>query len=194
MFRPFATYRDAAGRARVGWRALVVGPAVVAAVIGAFVTLSNSGEMLPTLWLGSALTWAWAPLLQMVVVTPIVLLGRAAGARRELRLSSGIDLFFLGHAPWSLWLLVVGAALALRLPQLNLAEVMPLLRTAIIPIAWTMLLLFAFFRSALGLRWWLAALLTIAYQAVLWACVYLYVGAATYRLPPFAPAYAGFLG
>jgi hypothetical protein len=194
MWAPFAAYRDVLRRPlRVGWRALVTRPAWVALVIGAFVTLSNTGELLPTLWLGSLITWTWAPLLQMAIATPLIVVGRAIGGRRDLPLSSALDLFFLGHAPWSLWLMGTGALLATRLPDAALAGVLPILTAAIVPVAWTMVILFAFFRTVLALSLWAAALLTLLYQAALWGCVYLYIGAATYRLWPFSP-YAGWLG
>jgi hypothetical protein len=186
MFRPFATHRRALDEVRVGWRALVVRPVLVAGVNGLAVTLSAAGELFPTLWLGSALTWAWAPALQMLLAAPLIVLARALGGSR-LRLSSALDLFFLGHGPWSLWLMGAGVALGWHLPNTTGFDFMPVARTIVVPIVWTVLLVFAFFRVGLGLSRAKAVLLTLLYQGLLWGCVYLYVGVATYRLWPFNP-------
>ena len=87
-------------------------PALMALVIGGFVTLGNSGELLPTLLLGSAVAWSWVPLLQMAIAAPLIALAR----RRRIRVCSALDLFFVGHGPWSLWLLAVTLLMMLQLP------------------------------------------------------------------------------
>jgi hypothetical protein len=191
MVAPAATYRRLlAGPLRSGWRAILYRPAVFALVIGAFVTLTNSGQLYPSLLLGAAVGWAWVPLLQLLVATPLIAIGR----RRPMPLSTALDLFFLGHAPWSLWLLVAGACLMRDLPEaLATLRLGPLLLSALLPIAWTNLLIWAFARNVLGLPAWLAALGTLAYQALIWGAAYLYVGAVTFRLQPFSK-FAGFLG
>jgi hypothetical protein len=191
MVAPAATYRRLlAEPLRSGWRAVLLRPAFVALVIGAFVTLTNSGQLYPTLLLGTALAWAWVPALQLLVATPLIALGR----RRPLPLSSALDLFFLGHAPWSLWLLIAGASMMGDLPEaLSTLRLGPLLLSALLPIAWTTVLIWAFGRTVLGLPAWLALLGTLAYEALIWGAAYLYVGAVTFRFQPFSK-YAGFLG
>jgi hypothetical protein len=89
----------------------------------------------------------------------------------------------------------VGASLLARFPQgLNGAsDLKGLLQTGLIPIAWTWVITFSFCRTVLALPRWLSVVWTLGYQAVIWFAAYLYVGAATYRLWPFA-LFAKFLG
>ena len=192
MAAPFAVYRRLlADPPRRGLAALVVRPLTIALVIGAFVTLANTGEAFPSLLIGSVIAWSWVPLLQLAIATPLTAVCR----RRTVPLASALDLFFAAHAPWSLWLLGLTAWAMLRLPD-GLGSLLGMglvLRTALVPIAWTCWLIFAYGRVVLGLRVWQALAWMLVYQAVLWQCAHFYVGAATFRLWPFA-MYGGWLG
>ena len=192
MFAPRVAYRRlAADPPRVGVPALFWRPALVALVIGGFVTLANTGELYPTLFAGSALAWSWVPLLQMTLAAPLIALFR----RRSVPLSSALDLFFVGHGPWSLWLLAFTLLMMSRLPagMGSLGWLKPMLLSSLVAVAWTWVLLFSFARAVLGASRWAAALFTLLYQSVLWQCAHFYVGAATYRLWPFA-MYGGWAG
>jgi hypothetical protein len=188
MFAPVATYsrlREAAPG--VGAGVLLPRPALVALIIGAFVTLSNAGELFPTLLLGSTVAFAWVPALQMAVAAGLMLLFGVARVNGR-PFASTLDLFFVGHGPWSLWLLGVTAVMMAELPLgLESAAGMRLVAlTAVVPIAWTSVILFVFSRSVLALSVVPALGFTLLYEAIIWACAYLYVGAATFRLWPFA--------
>ncbi len=191
MFAPAATYqRLLSDPLRRGWRATLARPALFALIIGAFVTLTSSGQLYPSLLLGSALGWAWPSALQLLVATPLLAVGR----RRALPLSSALDLFFLGHGPWSLWLLGAAAWMMADLPEaLSTLPLIPLLLSASLPIAWTVFIAWGFARTVLALPAWLALLGVLVYQAIIWGAAYLFVGAATFRLQPFSK-FAGFLG
>jgi hypothetical protein len=184
MLAPRQTYQQLlAGGPPRGARAVLTRPALVALIIGTFVTLTNTGELLPTLLLGSVIAWAWVPGLQMALATPLI-----AACRPRVRLSSALDLFFAGHGPWSLWLLVMTALLMARLPVgLDGARELRLVVTsALVPIAWTVIITFAFCRTVLGLSVARALAWTLGYEAALWACAYFYVGAVTFRVWPFS--------
>ena len=191
MLAPVASYRRLLERpAAVGVRALAR-PALVAVVVGTLVTLGNAGQLWPTLLVGSVLSWSWVPLLQLAVSTPLIAVCR----RRRVPLAGAVDLFFMGHLPWSLWLMTLAGVLLARFPQgMNGASNLKgLFLTALVPIAWTWIITFAFCRTVLALPRWLCALWTLAYQSAIWFAAYLYVGAATYRLWPFA-LFKSFLG
>jgi len=192
MLAPLSSYRRLVQRpAATGLRVLVRGPARVALVVGAFVTLTSAGQALPTLLLGSVLSWSWVPALQAVVAAPLVALAR----RRAVPFSTAMDLFFKGHLPWSLWLMGLAALMMARFPHglRETSHLGGLLLTALVPIAWTWVITFAYCRAVLALRWYWAGLGTLLYQAVIWSSAYLYVGATTFRLWPFL-RFAGFLG
>jgi hypothetical protein len=174
-----------------GLRTLLRGPARVALVIAVFVTLTSVGQALPTLLLGSVLSWSWVPLLQGLVAAPLIAFAR----RRRVPFSSAMDLFFRGHLPWSLWLMGLAALMMARFPHGLAAspDLVKLLLTALVPIAWTWVIIFAYCRVVLGLRWWWSAAGTLLYQSIIWSSAYLYVGAATFRLWPFL-RFAGWLG
>ena len=185
MVAPFATYRRLlAGRLRGGPRAALARPALVALVLAGFVTLANAGQLLPTLLLGSFVAWSWVPALQMALATGLILATR----RKTVPLSSAIDLFFLGHAPWSLFLLALTGLMMARLPDGagGLAYARPLLVGALLPIGWTCLLIFAFCRTVLALPVRSALVWTFLYEAAIWGVAYLYLGATTYRVSPFS--------
>jgi hypothetical protein len=192
MLSPAASYRRLLERPPLtGPRAWLRGPATVAVVVAAFVTLTNAGQALPTLLLGSVLAWSWVPALQALVSAPLIALCR----RRRVPFSTALDLFFRGHLPWSLWLLGLAALMMARFPH-GLAATPSMghvLLTALVPIAWTWVITLAFCRTVLALRWWWAGLWTLVYQAIIWSVAYLYVGAMTFRLWPFLK-WAGFLG
>ena len=194
MFAPGATYRRLLqGPLPTGWRALLTRPAQVALVLAGFVSLTNTGGFFPSLLLGSLVAWSWVPALQMAIATPLIVAARALTRQRSLRLSSCIDLFFAGHAPWSLWLLIAAVVMTANLPEPLLHNVRRILLTGLVPILWTWVLTFSFGRTVLALPGWLAALGTLLYQAAIWTCAYFYVGAVTHRLWPFA-LYPSFLG
>jgi len=186
MAAPIARYRALCQRPpAAGVFTLLRRPAGVALLIGGVVTLTTTGTLTPGLWLSSALCWAFAPALQAVVAGALIL---AVGRRRQLRFASAMDLFFAGHGPWSLWLLALAAGVMVNLP-LGTAALPRLLiaATALVPIAWTAVILFGFARTVLGLPPRGALVWTAAYQIALWGLIYLYVGAVTYQLPPFGP-------
>jgi hypothetical protein len=187
MAAPLRGYRALCQRPpEPGRRTLLRRPALVAVVIGGVVTLTTTGTLAPGLFLWSTLTWAVAPALQALLAAALMAPGPVRRHRR-LPFTSAMDLFFAGHGPWSLWLLALGLAVMLKLPLglVGLTARGPLLLAALVPLLWTAVLVFAFCRTVLGLGVRGAVAWTAAYQIALWALVFLYVGAATYRLPPF---------
>ena len=95
-----------------------------------------------------------------------------------MSLPRALDLWFAGHVPYSLWLLVAAAAIAV-MPAAGLDG---LIAVAIIPSAWTAVIVAAFCRHVLGtsnagargratahfLAMWLIALELVALSAGGW--------------------------
>jgi hypothetical protein len=149
MAHPWATYRDLAGRPPVpGWPTLLRRPALCALLLGACLSLTTAGRVTLRLILGGATVWSFAPLLQIA--------GAAAAlplARRRLPFSRAIDLYFLAHGPWSLWLIAVAGGLALlptwRTFALLASPAAFVWLSVLVPLAWSGTITFAFFREAL---------------------------------------------
>jgi hypothetical protein len=184
MLAPRRTYqRLLKGSLRTGARALLTRPALMLLIIATFVTLINAGQLLPTLLLGSLLSFVWVPLLQMAIAALLIAL-----CRPRLRLDSALDLFFAGHGPWSLWLMVIALVLMAKLPGGidGAGDVRLVALSGLLPITWTAVIMLAFCRAALSLSLARAVVFTVAYEALLWACAYFYLGAVTFRVWPFS--------
>jgi hypothetical protein len=198
MLAPARTYQRllADPSPRTGARALLTRPALIALTIGGFITLSNAGELLPTLLAGTTLAWAFVPILQALIATPLIALCRhlrrpttpSPPTAPRLHLSSALDLFFASHGPWSLWLLALTAFSLSQMPVgLDAArEVRMVALSALIAIGWTVVILIAYARTVLALPLAGALAFTFVYEAAIWACAYLYLGAVTFRVSPFS--------
>jgi hypothetical protein len=182
MLSPGPTYRRLAEASpAAGARTLLRRPVLVAVLVGAVVSLSITGALVPRLWPSVTVCWAFVPGLQLAAGAVLVRLGR----RRPIAMTSALDLLFVGHGPWSLWLLGVGAADALRLPVGGYASASasPVLASAIVPLAWTVALIFAFCRAVLGLSARGAAVAVLLYELALWSAAACYVSLASARDP-----------
>jgi len=76
-------------------------PLFTAWILGCAVSLLEVGSLTPSRVLGSALTWAWAPLLQIASLAAVWKM-----APRSLPFRPAVDLFFAGNLCWWLWLVV----------------------------------------------------------------------------------------
>jgi hypothetical protein len=188
MVAPMAAYQRLVQTATdatvdAGVAVVVRRPALVALVIGCFITLATTGQLTAALVASTTLCWSFVPLVQLLAAAALITLGR----RRSIRLASALDLFFMGHAPWSLFLLGLAGVVGAKLPLGTAALRAPgfVLLAAMVPLVWTWVITFAFCRRVLGLGAALAVAGTVAYQAAIWTVAYFYVAAVTYELPPF---------
>src|SRR3954454_8458493 len=142
---PRETYAAlAAVPARVSALAALRRPALVALVIGVAVAMTATGRATPALVLSTTLTWSYIVLLQLAVALPLI----APAARRARGVAPALDLFFAGHAPWSLFTLLAGALLPL---PLGLETTRALLLVAVVPLLLTGRIVAAFFSEVLGM-------------------------------------------
>jgi hypothetical protein len=153
MFGPFRVYRELAseqaepGGPWVGARR----PLAWLAVLGGFVSLTAAGRLVWFHLLFGTLAWVFVPLLQIGWLA----LALAVVSRPHLSARS-IDLFYVGQAPWLLFLLGL-AGVCLFAPE-AWATFQWLLASQILAVAllaaavWSVLLTFAFFRGALCLE------------------------------------------
>jgi hypothetical protein len=162
MVSPRETY---ATLARVSGRGTVVTavrrPLIVALVLGVSTAISATGHVTPSLLFSTTACWSFVVVIQAAIALTFV----AAPARRTVGLARAIDLYFAGHAPWSLWMLAAAA----WSPSPIGRPVWPVLVAAAVPIIMTPRILSAYFREVLEMDPRSAFARAAAQQAMTWA-------------------------
>jgi hypothetical protein len=150
-------------------------PLVVALVLGVSAAIGATRHVTPALLLSTTLCWSFVLVLQ----TAIALILIAAPARRTVGLARALDLYFAGHAPWSLWMLAAAAwaPSALERPWT------PLLIAAAVPLVLTPRILSAFFREVLEMDPRHAVARTAAQQVMTWVTFAILFGTAVQVVP-----------
>jgi hypothetical protein len=115
---------------------------VVAIVIGTAVPIMAVQRVTFGLLVSSTISFSFVVAIQMAVGAAII----ASSRRRRAGMTRALDLWFAGHVPYSLWLLAVAAWFATR-PDASLDLLISL---AVIPAAWTAVIVAAFCRQVLG--------------------------------------------
>lgn len=142
------------------WR-MLRRPLVVLTVIATAVPIMAVQRITVTLFAWSIASFGFVVLIQMVVGAAIIVSARS----RRVGVPRALDLWFAGHAPYSLWLLAV-AALFASLPYGSLDGLVVL---AAIPAAWTAVIVAAFCRHVLGASRAGARWRAAAHFLVIWA-------------------------
>ena len=174
-FAPEPTFRELLATTATirGWR-LLRRPAMALLVIAVLAPIMAVQRVTIGLVATAALSWCFVIAIQMFVAACVI----ASARSTRVRLMQALDLWFAGHLPYSLWLLIaftwMGATAngPLRL----------LIMSAILPAVWTAFIVAAFCRIVLGTsqsgaRWraaahfvgiWVIALSYIAWAAGGW--------------------------
>jgi hypothetical protein len=135
-------------------------PALVAVVLGVSVSIAATGRAGLGLAASTTLAWSYVVAVQIAIAVPLL----AREARRTIGLARAVDLFFAGHAPWSLFALLVAA----WRPSPAGSPVWPLEVLAIVPAVLTARIVAAFFSEVLALDRRSARRRTIVQQALTW--------------------------
>jgi hypothetical protein len=142
-FAPDSTYRAlAADHAPVGLWRMLRRPALVALVIGTAVPIMAVQRVTLGLIAASIASFGFVVAIQAAVGATII----ASARSRRVTISRGLDLWFAGHFPYSVCLLLAAAGFA-ALPAASLDLLIVL---AAVPAAWTAVIVAAFCRQALG--------------------------------------------
>ena len=159
---PDKTYRElvAVNEPVRVWR-MLHRPLIVLVVIATAVPIMAVQRITVALFASSIASFGFVVLIQMAVGAGII---ASAGTRRA-SMTRALDLWFAGHVPYSLWLLAVAAAFA-GLPWASLDLLIAL---AIIPAAWTTVIVAAFCRNVLGTSRAGARWRAAAHFIVVWA-------------------------
>ena len=135
-------------------------PAVVLITIATAVSISATSHV--SVGVIASLMACWSLVLALQLGAAFVVI--PASARRTFGTARMIDLFFTGHAPWSLWLLAFALWAATSPPPAR--DVRWPLASIVVPMVWTSVIVFAFFRAALAMPHRRALARTIAHQAL----------------------------
>jgi hypothetical protein len=185
MARPARTYAAAlAARAPGAWGA-VRRPALVALILGTATAVASTGHLSLGLLASGFLCWSVVPLLQMAVAAAIM----RPPAARSIPLARCLDLWFMGHAPWSLWMVI--AACILGAAPMGWHVEWPIIASAVIPIIWTSVIGTAFCRVVLGDPPAAARARIALHQAVTWTVALLYVAYAVALWPRIVAFFGG---
>jgi hypothetical protein len=150
-------------------------PLLVAIVLGVSVAKAATGHVTPALVASTTLCWSFVIVLQAAIA-----MGLMAGApRRTVGMARALDLYFAGHAPWSLWMLAAAA----WAPSPIGRPIAPLLIAAVVPMFLTVRTTNAFFREVLELDPRHAFARTVAQQALTWGSFVILFGTAVAWMP-----------
>ena len=172
MLRPVSTYRQLSKTVdHSGVWILIRRPLLVALVIGSFVSITVSGHLTISLLFDGMVFWSFLPILQAILMSSIVVIC----GRRRMPTSTALDLFFMGHGPWLMWLLAI-AATCLFFPAKQF-YLWPIEWGWILPVSllgawvWSGVTSFAFLRGALEVSKLRAIALLVLYTLLLWGLV-----------------------
>jgi hypothetical protein len=170
MLRPLSTYRQLSEAADdSGVWVMVRRPLFVALVVGSFVSITVSGRLTISLLVDGMVFWGFVPILQGILMSAIVVIF----GRRRIATSKAMDLFFMGHGPWLMWLLAISATcLFFPVKQFYL---WPVQGGWVLPVSllaawiWSSITSFAFLRGALEVSNLRASALLLLYTLLLWS-------------------------
>ena len=150
-------------------------PALVALAIAVAISITATGRAPLSLVVSTLICWSFAVAWQLLAAATVTRV-----PHRSLSFAQRLDLFFAGHAPWSVWLLTCTAWSRL-LP--GWTDLYALLCTAAVPAGWTTVVVYGFCTGALGLTKRRALRLTLLHQALVWSFVFLYIAWAVALWP-----------
>jgi hypothetical protein len=152
---PASSYRDIVSLSpNVSWARALARPALFVLLVGTSVAMAATGRVSLGLVASTSIAWCWVVGLQLAIAVTMV---GTVPTRRDVTLARGVELWFAGHVPWTLWILFF-------VPVSRLVPGFPveaLLLTMTVPIVWTMAIAATFCRIVLGRSaresWWRAA-------------------------------------
>jgi hypothetical protein len=158
-----------------GWLQAAGRVAIPAIVAGIATAIMATDRITWSLALSGTACWILLSIVQLLTAATLVL-----PHPRRVNLPRAVDLFFLGHGAWSLWLLA-SAALVFVSPIAVPAYL--IVFSAVVPLLLTAILTFAYCRRVLGLGRRPAAVRTLVHQSLTAVFILLYVGWAVQLWP-----------
>jgi hypothetical protein len=166
LIAPGKTYRQLAiDKATTGWAGVLRRCAVGVLVLGTVISLVSTGSATLQTVASAASYWLIVPLIQFALAFLLVI------TAPERRVSTGraVELMWVGHLPWTLWLLAVAIVLTLH------AVVTPVMAAAaLIAAAWRGVIVCALCREVLGTAPRSAVIRAAFHQAAALGIIFLY--------------------
>jgi hypothetical protein len=143
-FAPSATYRQLISQnSPMRWWRALTRPALVLLLLSVVVPMMVTNVITARLVLSSAIAWGLVVAIQLAIAAVLVAPARAS----EIGFWRAMDLWFAGHVPYSLWILL--------LPFLTNSFAVPphdvMGLSFLVPLAWTSVITNAFFQMVLGM-------------------------------------------
>ena len=161
MLSPRRAYAQHAAEPDGSVRHVIGRLAFIALVQGLAIAMAATHTVAAPVVVSVTICWTAALLVQLFAALILI----ASAPRRPITLTRALELLFLGHAPWTLWLLLCGAALtwAPEIPGLSWIPVLAM----IVPIAATARIVTAFGEQVLGLSHRHAIRRTLVHQGTI---------------------------
>jgi hypothetical protein len=145
-------------------------PALVVVLIAVMAPIMAVQRVTLGLVATAALSWSFVVVLQSIVGLAIIVSARA----RKVAVLTALDLWFSGHVPYSLWMLVAfGLTAMMRSASLRLVII-----SAVVPAIWTAFIVAAFCRTVVGTTASGARWRTAAHFVSIWAITLSYIACA----------------
>jgi hypothetical protein len=166
---PSASYARMVSARRDGrWTEALERPLLYALLVGTCVAIAATGQATLGLVATTTVAWSWVVLLQWAIA---VLMTHAPAVRRNVSKSRAFELWFAGHVPWTLWMLLLAPAIR-AYPTLPVEDI---LLSMLVPIAWTATIGAAFGRVVSRRSAIAAWLLAVVHQLAIVGLVLSYV-------------------
>jgi hypothetical protein len=163
--RTYPTLVDEAARA--GWRGLASRAVMIVFVLGVFIPIIAVQRVTLSLVVTSALAWSFILAVQIFLGAAVV----ASAPARRTGTTAALNLWLAGHLPYSIWMLIV-AALSVGTEWISLGTLVAL---AVMPSAWTSVIVAAFCRAVLATSRGGARTRAAIHTAAVWTMSLLYV-------------------
>lgn len=165
---PDATFRHLmASRSYVhGWRALRR-PAMVLLMISVLAPIMAVQRVTIALVATAALSWCFVLAIQTLVAVGVI----ASAPARRVPLAAALDLWFAGHLPYSLWMLVAFGVMA----ESQSGPLRLFVSAAVVPAVWTAIIVASFCRTVLGTTAFGACWRTAVHVIGVWAIALSYI-------------------
>jgi hypothetical protein len=176
LLRPAEAYRRLAHDGSIRPRANAIKRLLFSALLlGCTISLIVSGRLTLRLVVGGALAWSFVPLVQTASFAAVHRAFRAATT-----FSRDLDLFFAGSAPWSIWLIGLGALATVSSPLQIVGwtattSSLAVVAASVTPVVlWSGYIDFCFYREVWRRDHRDAIRVLVAYRAFCWTAGLLY--------------------
>ena len=142
-------------------------PAMVLLVIAVLAPMMAVQRVTITLVATAALSWCFVLAIQTLVAVGVI----ASAPARRVPLVPALDLWFAGHLPYSLWMLVAFGVMA----ESQSGPLRLFVSAAVVPAVWTAIIVASFCRAVLGTTGLGACWRTAVHLIAVWAIALSYI-------------------